>query len=114
MDKKEEALEIIQKLIDTEPKKGIYYDTYGEILMYFEEYEEAIKRFLKALLMGKSEWYVYQTYIKMGICYKALGNGDLASKNLEKGKDIIKKSTTNDYDIKERWLAIANLFLPLP
>ena len=50
LDRKNESLEIIQKLIDSEQGKGIYYDNYGEILMYFEEYEEAIKRFLTAKL----------------------------------------------------------------
>ena len=110
LDKKDESLEIIQKLIDSEPDIGIYHDNYGEILMHFEEYEEAVKRFLKALVMGSDEWYIYQTYIKMGICYKALGNHDLAVKNLKKGKDIINKSSI-DPDTKQKWLIIADLFL---
>ena len=110
LDKKDESLEIIQKLIDSEPDIGIYYDNYGEILMHFEEYEEAVKRFLKALVMGSDEWYIYQTYIKMGICYKTLGNHDLAIKNLKKGKDIINKSSI-DPDTKQKWLIIADLFL---
>ncbi len=110
LDKKDESLEIIQKLIEGEPDIGIYYDNYGEILMHFEEYEKAIKRFLKALVMGSDEWYTYQTYIKMGICYKALGNHDLAVKNLKKGKDIINKSSI-DPDTKQKWLIIADLFL---
>ncbi len=110
LDKKDESLEIIQKLIEGEPDIGIYYDNYGEILMHFEEYEKAVKRFLKALVMGSDEWYIYQTYIKMGICYKALGNHDLAVKNLKKGKDIINKSSI-DPDTKQKWLIIADLFL---
>jgi len=110
LDKKDESLEIIQKLIDDEPDIGIYHDNYGEILMYFEEYEEAVKRFLKALVMSSDEWYIYQTYIKMGICYKALGNHDLAIKNLKKGKDIINKNSI-DPDTKQKWLIIADLFL---
>ena len=110
LDKKDESLETIQKLIDGEPDIGIYHDNYGEILMHFEEYEEAVKRFLKALVMGSDKWYIYQTYIKMGICYKALGNHDLAVKNLKKGKDIINKSSI-DPDTKQKWLVIADLFL---
>lgn len=110
LDKKDESLDIIQKLIEGEPDIGIYLDNYGEILMHFEEYEEAVKRFLKALVMGSDEWYIYQTYIKMGICYKALGNHDLAVKNLKKGKDIVNKSSI-DPDTKQKWLIIADLFL---
>ncbi len=110
LDKKDESLETIQKLIEGEPDIGIYHDNYGEILMHFEKYEEAVKRFLKALVMGSDEWYIYQTYIKMGICYKALGNHDLAVKNLKKGKDIVNKSSI-DPDTKQKWLIIADLFL---
>ncbi len=110
LDKKDESLEIMQKLIDGEPNIGIYHDIYGEILMHFEEYENAVKRFLKALVMGSDEWYIYQTYIKMGICYKALGNHDLTVKNLKKGKDILNKSSV-DPDTKQKWLIIADLFL---
>ncbi|MHA1191486.1 MAG: hypothetical protein ACTSP9_04225 [Promethearchaeota archaeon] len=113
LDKKEEAVEILQELIDSEPDKGIYHDNYGEILMYFEEYEEAVKRFLKALVMGKDEWYIYQTYIKLGICYKTLGNQEdlaLALTYLKKGKEIAIKSSL-DPDIKQKWLIIADLFL---
>ncbi|GAH11450.1 unnamed protein product [marine sediment metagenome] len=110
LDNKEEAIEIIQNLIKDEPENGIYQDTYGEILMYFEEYDEAAKRFLKAIVIGTDDWYIYQTYIKLGICYKALENYDLALKNLKKGKDLTKKSPF-DADTKQKWLAIVDLFL---
>ncbi|MHA1191482.1 MAG: hypothetical protein ACTSP9_04205 [Promethearchaeota archaeon] len=113
LDSKEEAFEILQELMDSEPDKGIYHDNYGEILMYFEEYEEAVKRFLKALVLGNDDWYIYQTYIKLGICYKALGNQEnlaLALINLKKGKEIANKSSL-DPDVKQKWLLIADLFL---
>ncbi len=110
LDNKEEAIEIIQNLIKVEPENGIYQDTYGEILMYFEEYDEAAKRFLKAIVIGSDDWYIYQTYIKLGICYKALEKYDLALKNLKKGKDLTKKSTS-DPETKQKWVTIADLFL---
>lgn len=110
LDRKEEALEIIQKLIDDNPDKGIYYDNYGEILMYFEEYDKAVKRFLKAIVMCSEEWFIYQSYIKLGICYNALGNDDLSLKNLKKGKELAEKIST-DSDNKAKWIAIADLFL---
>ncbi len=110
LDNKEEAIETIQKLIKNEPENGIYQETYGEILMYFEEYDEAAKRFLKAIVIGSDDWYVYQTYIKLGICYKVLENYDLALKNLKKGKELTKKSTS-DPETKQKWLTIADLFL---
>jgi hypothetical protein len=78
--------------------------------MYFEEYDEAAKKFLKTLVMCNDEWFIYQTYIKLGICYKALNKIDLAIKNLKKGKDLIETSSKIE-DIKSKWLVIVDLFL---
>jgi tetratricopeptide (TPR) repeat protein/DNA-binding HxlR family transcriptional regulator len=110
LDKKEEAIKIIQKLIEMEPERGIYHDTYGEILMYFEDYEEAAKKFVKSMILGSKEWYIFQTYIKLGICYKTTGELDLAVKNLKKGIELTKKNV-KDPETKQKWLVIANLFL---
>ncbi|MFX1241897.1 MAG: tetratricopeptide repeat protein [Promethearchaeota archaeon] len=110
LDRKEEALEIMQQLIKKEPDMGIYHDTYGEILMYFEEYEEAAKRFVKSMVLGSREWYIFQTYIKLGICYKTTGKLDLAVDNLKKGIELTKKNV-KDPETKQKWLTIANLFL---
>ncbi len=110
LDRKEEAIKTIQKLIETEPDMGIYYDTYGEILMYFEEYEEAAKKFVKAMVLGSHDWYIYQTYIKLGICYQVLGNLELGVEYLKKGKNLVNKSI-NDPDTKKKWLSIVDLFL---
>jgi len=46
----------------------------------------------------------------LGICYKALENYDLALKNLKKGKELTKKNSI-DSETKQKWLAIADLFL---
>jgi len=110
LDRKEEAINIIQKLVENEPDTGIYYDTYGEILMYFEEYKEAAKKFVKAMVLGSHDWYIYQTYIKLGICYKVLGNLELGIENLKKGKNLVNKSI-NDPNTKKKWLSIVDLFL---
>jgi tetratricopeptide (TPR) repeat protein len=110
MDKKDDAIKIITQLIEEEPNNGLYQDTLGEILMYFEGYEEAAKKFLKAIVIGNDDWYLHQTFIKLGICYKALKNYDLALKNLKKGKDLTDKKV-KDTVTKQKWLAIADLFL---
>jgi tetratricopeptide (TPR) repeat protein len=110
LDDKEEAIKIIQKLVKDEPDNGLYHDTYGEILMSFEEYDEAAKKFLKTIVIAGDDWYIHQTYIKLGICYKALENYDLALQNLKKGKELTNKSSA-DADTKQKWLSIADLFL---
>ncbi|MFX1489439.1 MAG: tetratricopeptide repeat protein, partial [Promethearchaeota archaeon] len=108
--RKEEAIEVIKNLIKQEPKKAIYYDTYGEILLYFEDYEEAAQKFLKATLLNEDNWFIYQTYIKLGTCYLALEMYDLAQQNLETGKNLIQKNAS-DPETKQNWLSIADLFL---
>ena len=108
--KKEEALDIVQELIKSEPENTLYHDTYGEILMYFEEFEEATKKFLKAIVLDNDSWFIYQTYIKLGTCYLALENYDLAVKNFKMGKNLINKNV-EDLETKQNWLSIADLFL---
>ncbi|MFX1470544.1 MAG: hypothetical protein ACFFB8_18010 [Promethearchaeota archaeon] len=110
LNRKEEALQLIQDLVDKAPDNGTYHDTFGELLMYYEEYEEAIEKFLKAVEVASDDWYISQTYIKLGICYKELKNFDLAFENLTKGKDLMEKRLM-DPETKEKWLAIATLFL---
>ena len=78
--------------------------------MYFEDYEEAAKKFVKSMLLGSKEWYIFQTYIKLGICYKTTGELELAVENLKKGIELTKRNV-KDPETKQKWLAIANLFL---
>ncbi len=113
LDKKQEAISIIKQIAEKDPKNGLYKDIYGEILMYFQDYENAAKKFVKSLLLGGDEWYIPQTYIKLGICYKATGKLDLAIKNLKEGIKMTEKNA-RDPEIKQKWLAIANIFLSDP
>ena len=108
--KREEALDIIQDLVKNNPDNAMYYDTYGEILMYFEDYEDAINAFKKTLDLAIDDWYIYQTYIKLGICYKELENFELARDSIIKGMELSKEKSF-DVDSKQKWLAIADLYL---
>ncbi len=110
LNRKEESLDLIQDIVNLYPDNGIYHDTYGEILMYFENYEDATKQFKKSLKLAEEEWYMHQTYIKLGICYKELGHSELAIEHLTKGKELTKKSSI-EADIKQKWFKIADLFL---
>jgi Tfp pilus assembly protein PilF/Mn-dependent DtxR family transcriptional regulator len=108
--KKQEALKILQWLTESEPEKGIYHDTYGEILISFKKYEKAIKEFQKAIEIDPNEWFIHQTYVKIGICYLELENIELAIENLKKGRELTNK-IISDIESKNKWLAIAELFL---
>jgi tetratricopeptide (TPR) repeat protein len=108
--RRDEAIEIIQKLIEDDPDNGMYHDTYGEMLMSFQDYGSAKIQFLKSIEMSSNDWYVFQTFIKLGICDKELGNLEEALENIQKGKKFIDKSRS-DEETKQKWLQIANLFL---
>jgi tetratricopeptide (TPR) repeat protein len=110
MNKKEEALKILEELIEFEQDNGEYYDSYGEILMNYEEYEKAVKQFKKSIELSSNGWFIYQTYIKLGICFKELGNYELAIEYLRKGKEYTNKCFC-DYGLKKKWLIIADIFL---
>jgi len=108
--RKEEAIETIKELIKRSPQIGTFHDTYGEILMYFEEYKKAADQFEKTIELEPNNWYVYQTYIKLGICYRELEYYKLAIENLERGKALT-NSCFVQYDLKQKWIVIADLFL---
>ena len=110
LNKRGESLNLMKAIIDREANKGLFYDTYGEILMNYEEYESAIKQFQKVIELNDQEWFLYQTYVKLGICYKEIENFKLALENLSKGKDYTEKSNA-DQDTKQKWITIAELFL---
>ena len=110
LNNKEKSLTIIQELIEQEPNNGIYQDSFGEILMAFREYESAIDKFQMALKLDSKSWYNYQTYIKLGICYRELEDYDLALENLRKGEELIEKSPS-DKDTKQMWRSYAEPFI---
>jgi tetratricopeptide (TPR) repeat protein len=110
LNKEEEALKIILELIEREPDNGIYHDSHGEILMAFNEHELAIDKFKKALELNPNSWYTYQTYIKLGICYREQDDYDLALENLTKGEELIDQSPSDD-DTKEMWHGYAKPFI---
>ncbi|MHA2287307.1 MAG: tetratricopeptide repeat protein [Promethearchaeota archaeon] len=110
LNKKEEALKIVKELIEREPNNGVFHDSFGEILMAFNDYEIAIDKFKKALELDPNSWYGYQTYIKLGICYRELEDYDSALEYLRKGKELIDKSPS-DNDTKQMWHSYAEPFI---
>jgi len=110
LNRKEESIKLIQNLIERAPNNATYHDSYGEILMFFKEYENAISEFLKVIDISRDDWYLYQTNIKVGICYREIEDYKKAREYLQKGKELIDK-TSSDLDEKTKWITIAELFL---
>ena len=107
---KTESLETMKILIDRDPNNGIYFDTYGEILMSFEKYSQAIVQFNKSLKCELNSWNEFQTHIKLGICYKELEQKEPAIEHLKKGKELSEVDFC-PIIVKQKWNAIADLFL---
>ncbi len=78
--------------------------------MFFNEHKLAIEEFLKSIEISSDDWYVYQTYIKLGIGYKELENFDLAIEYFQRGIESTEESA-GDQETKTKWITIANLFL---
>lgn len=89
--RKEEAIETSEKLISLGPNYGNSYDTYGEVLMSFGEYETALEKLQKALKLEPTGWFAFATCLKMGDCYKELGKYEKALEYYGKAKKIVEK-----------------------
>jgi tetratricopeptide (TPR) repeat protein len=87
----DEAKELIEKAIKIDPEEANLIDTYGEVLMIAEKYEDAIVKFTQALEMRPTAWFAFHTFLKLAKCYKALGMDDKAITCHEKAKDLTKK-----------------------
>ena len=114
LNRKEEAIETAEYLLSLNPKLGNSYDTYGEIMMTFKEYEDAIKKYEKAIEVEPTGWFAYWSYIKMGKCYQELGNYDKALEIYEKAKKMAEKLYPTDtkcyeYDVDKYLSEIKSL-----
>jgi len=113
--RREEAIETAEHLISLNPKYGNSYDTYGEVLMVFEEYEMAIEKFQEALTLEPTGWFAFETCLKMGQCFKELGNFEKALEYYEKGEKLTEKmhpSYRDNYLIKtEKLISEAKMLL---
>jgi tetratricopeptide (TPR) repeat protein/Mn-dependent DtxR family transcriptional regulator len=87
----EKGKELIEKAIKIDPNEANLVDSYGEILMFAEEYEAAIVKFTQALEMNPTAWFAFHTFLKLAKCYRALGMEDKASTCHAKAKDLTKK-----------------------
>ncbi len=113
--RREEAIETAEHLISLNPKCGNSYDTYGEVLMALKEYEKAIEKFKEALTLEPTGWFAYETCLKMGQCFKELGNIEKALEYYEKGEKLTEKmhpSYRNNYLEKtEKLISEAKILL---
>ena len=105
LNRKNEAFEAIEKLIELAPKNSDYFDTYGEILLMFKNYSGAIEKFKHSIELDANAHHIHETYIKMGKCYLELGKYDLALENIQEGILLSKQRSGH------RWIIKGNKYL---
>ncbi|NVM36629.1 MAG: hypothetical protein HWN81_13620 [Candidatus Lokiarchaeota archaeon] len=89
--KREEAIETAEKLIQLNPNISNSYDTYGDIYMKFQDYENAIKKFEEALKIESTSNITFYTWLRLGYCYKKIKNYEKAHKYFEIGKKLAER-----------------------
>ncbi|MFX1570116.1 MAG: tetratricopeptide repeat protein [Promethearchaeota archaeon] len=80
----EEAVKAIKNAIEISPDSADYYDSYGEILMIFKDFKNAVEKFEKA---KKLHFTPIETFIKLGKCLFELGKYEEALENLRIGRN---------------------------
>jgi len=88
--KKDDAIETMDKLLKVVPDDGNYWDSYGEILLEFKEYEKAIEKCEKALEIDPNGWFSFNSNLTLGIVYYKLKNYEKAIEYLTEAKGISK------------------------
>jgi len=110
LERESDAIKLAKELVNLDPNCGNYQDSYGEVLMMFKRYKKAIELFKEALNLERYGHFVYQTFIKLGICYYNLEEYDLAKECLEEGIEHT-HSCLCDQEKKEHWLEKANTYM---
>ena len=86
---KEKAIDAIQKAIEYDKDSAFEdsesYSRYGDILMAFNDFEEAIEKYEKA---KELPFTPIETYISLGRCLMELGQYNEALENLKVGRDM--------------------------
>ncbi|MFX1375206.1 MAG: tetratricopeptide repeat protein [Promethearchaeota archaeon] len=85
---KKAAVETIKFLTEKAPQEGNYFDSYGEILMTIGDYENAIKKYQKAIKTEPNGWFIPASYVGLGKCYEMLGKYEEAEENFLKARKI--------------------------
>jgi tetratricopeptide (TPR) repeat protein len=99
LNRKDEAVEMAEKMIQLNPKDGNLYDSYGEILMVIGEQEKAIEYFEKALEIDNQGWYLFYSCYRMGKIYANLGNFEKAIEYLERSNVLTNKMLPAERDL---------------
>jgi tetratricopeptide (TPR) repeat protein len=97
LNKQDEAIEAGENLITLRPEDGNNFDTFGEVLRQFGEYEEAIEMFKQAVKINPGGFYAHISYNRIAECYFELGDYENALEAAEKSKNVADKLLWDEY-----------------
>lgn len=97
LNRQNEAIEAGENLITLHPEDGNNFDTFGQVLMQFGEYEEAIEKFKQAVNINPRGFYAHISYNRIADCYFELGDYENALEAAEKSKEIANKLLLDEY-----------------
>jgi len=100
--RKEEAIETAKELIRLSPENATSFDTYGEILMAFGYYKQAIIQFKKSLRLDPQLLYSFSSNINLGKCYKKLGEYQKSIHYFQRGKLLSNKLLPIDKELFQK------------
>ncbi len=84
------AIETIKFLTEKMPDEGNYFDSYGEILMITEDYENAIKKYEQGIKVEPNGWFIPSSHVGLGKCYEQLGNYKEAKAHFQEARKIVR------------------------
>lgn len=84
------AIETIKFLTEKMPDEGNYFDSYGEILMITEDYENAIKKYEQGIKVEPNGWSIPSSHVGLGKCYEQLGMYDKAKAHFQEARKIVR------------------------
>jgi len=84
------------------PNEGYFYDTFGDVLFEFKQFNLAFEKYKSALLKfqeskSKLQDIREETYVKIGKCYLQINEKEKAREFLEKGKKLAEKLNNNEF-----------------
>jgi tetratricopeptide (TPR) repeat protein len=82
--RKDEAIRCIKKIIG---RDACWLDSFGEILLYFKEYSEALIQLEKAISQGENQPWQGESYLKASVCYNKIGEDEKSEAYFKIGVD---------------------------
>lgn len=98
-DKLERDIRLLTEGIKNEPKNGRYYFYLANTYKENKQYEKAIETYLAKIDLGGWNQEIWQSFYKIGHCYKDLKNDHMAIDHYKKCSEIIPERLENRYQI---------------